>query len=92
MRLVFRQCFTPRLNDPIALRRDIPLTSITSCVERAGIIIYPVRTWLVHVCTFQEQDTLNRSSRVMPGFLGTPAGMIMTSAPFKASPNCSSPA
>uniref|UniRef100_A0A0A9F8H4 Uncharacterized protein n=1 Tax=Arundo donax TaxID=35708 RepID=A0A0A9F8H4_ARUDO len=26
---------------------------------------------------------LKRSSRVMPGFLGTPAGMTTTSTPFK---------
>jgi len=30
---------------------------------------------------------LNRSSRVIPGFLGTPAGMITTSDPSSAFPN-----
>ncbi len=35
---------------------------------------------------------LNRSSRVMPGLRGTPAGMITTCAPFRASPSWSSPA
>uniref|UniRef100_A0A2P2LTY8 Malate dehydrogenase n=1 Tax=Rhizophora mucronata TaxID=61149 RepID=A0A2P2LTY8_RHIMU len=34
---------------------------------------------------------LKRSSRVIPGFLGTPAGMITTSDPSKALPSCSSP-
>jgi len=33
---------------------------------------------------------LKRSSRVIPGFLGTPAGMITTSAPSKAFPNSAS--
>lgn len=36
--------------------------------------------------------TLKRSSRVMPGFRGTPAGMMTTSAPFKASGSSSGPA
>ena len=35
---------------------------------------------------------LKRSSRVMPGLRGTPAGMITTSAPLSASPSWSSPA
>ncbi|RHN40939.1 hypothetical protein MtrunA17_Chr8g0360511 [Medicago truncatula] len=35
---------------------------------------------------------LKRSSRVIPGFLGTPAGIITTSAPSKAFPSSSSPA
>ena len=32
-----------------------------------------------------EALVLKRSSRVIPGFLGTPAGIITTSAPFRAS-------
>lgn len=32
-----------------------------------------------------EAFVLNKSSRVIPGFLGTPAGMMTTSAPFKES-------
>jgi hypothetical protein len=35
---------------------------------------------------------LNRSSRVMPGLRGTPAGMITTSQPLSASASWSSPA
>lgn len=34
---------------------------------------------------------LNRSSRVMPGLRGTPAGMMTTCAPLSASPSWSSP-
>ena len=34
---------------------------------------------------------LNRSSRVMPGLRGTPAGTTTTSHPFRASPSWSSP-
>uniref|UniRef100_A0A0A9EBJ8 Uncharacterized protein n=1 Tax=Arundo donax TaxID=35708 RepID=A0A0A9EBJ8_ARUDO len=34
---------------------------------------------------------LKRSSLVIPGFLGTPAGMITTSDPSSASPSWSSP-
>ena len=37
-------------------------------------------------------QTLKRSSRVMPGLRGTPAGMMTTSLPESASPSCSSPA
>eukprot|EP00754_Rhynchopus_humris_P045074 Rhum_TRINITY_DN4593_c0_g1::Rhum_TRINITY_DN4593_c0_g1_i1::g.14984::m.14984 len=43
---------------------------------------------LASVCTI-EALVLKRSSRVMPGFLGTPAGMITTSLPFRASPRSS---
>jgi len=32
-----------------------------------------------------EALVLKRSSRVIPGFLGTPAGIITISAPFRAS-------
>ena len=32
-----------------------------------------------------SQLTLNKSSLVIPGFLGTPAGIMTRSAPFKAS-------
>lgn len=32
-----------------------------------------------------EAFVLNKSSLVIPGFLGTPAGIITTSAPFKES-------
>ena len=35
---------------------------------------------------------LKRSSRVIPGFLGTPAGIITISDPSNACPSCSSPA
>lgn len=35
--------------------------------------------------------TLNRSSRVMPGLRGTPAGMITRSQPFRASSRAPSP-
>ena len=38
------------------------------------------------------QRALKRSSRVMPGLRGTPAGMMTTSLPESASPSCSSPA
>lgn len=34
---------------------------------------------------------LKRSSRVMPGFLGTPAGMTTRSQSYKASPSLSAP-
>ena len=34
---------------------------------------------------------LNRSSRVMPGFLGTPAGMTTRSQPYSASDSFSAP-
>jgi len=34
---------------------------------------------------------LNRSSRVIPGLRGTPAGMTTTSQPVNASSNCSAP-
>ncbi len=34
---------------------------------------------------------LNRSSRVMPGLRGTPAGMTTTSTPFKAAASSSAP-
>ena len=35
--------------------------------------------------------TLKRSSRVIPGFRGTPAGIRTTSAPWSAAPSCVSP-
>ena len=35
---------------------------------------------------------LKRSSRVMPGLRGTPAGMMTTSQPVSAAASCSSPA
>jgi hypothetical protein len=34
-----------------------------------------------------RKRTLKRSSRVIPGFRGTPAGMTTTLAPVRASPN-----
>ena len=34
---------------------------------------------------------LNKSSLVMPGFLGTPAGIMTKSMPSKAGPSCSFP-
>ena len=55
-------------------------------------------TWGQYLAIAVQRDLtmpalmLKRSSRVIPGFLGTPAGMITTSAPSKAFPRCSSPA
>lgn len=42
-------------------------------------------------CIPSSSVTLNKSSRVMPGLRGTPAGMMTTSAPLSAAARFSSP-
>ena len=51
-----------------------------------------MRLWLT-VASFATIDAfvLKRSSLVIPGFLGTPAGMTTISAPTRESFSCSSP-
>ena len=51
-----------------------------------------MQLWLT-VASFATIDAfvLKRSSLVIPGFLGTPAGMTTISAPTRESSSCSSP-
>mmetsp|Transcript_8810 Transcript_8810/g.21281 ORF Transcript_8810/g.21281 Transcript_8810/m.21281 type:complete len:215 (-) Transcript_8810:285-929(-) len=66
-------------------------------VEFTGFEMTPIRAsgqWSATPCTRVRTIPalmLKRSSRVMPGLRGTPAGMITRSQPFKQSPSSASP-